>query len=168
MCVQHFITTYTIYYAGIAMTGASSSGPAADLVSSNQVSDYSFIRQPFLLGVDYSFLRCASGLGPSGSNQNTILGGWYFGGIGISVGSVCTGSVLQVRTANPVNYPGVINLYLCGTFTTTTEEGVYSCIMMNSAMMNQTMRVGVYLSGRSESLDMYPIISLLTIIHLST
>ena len=72
-----------------------------------------------------------------------------------------------VRGASGRRYPGVINLYLCGTFTT-TEEGVYSCIMMNSSMMEQTMRVGVYFSGRSESLDMYPITSLLPIFHLST
>ena len=91
--------------------------------------------------------------------MNTVLGGWYFNGIQIPVGSACTGPVLEVRTANSRNYPGVINLYLCGAFTT-TEEGVYSCIIMNSSMMEQTMRVGVYFSRRSESLDMYPITSL--------
>jgi len=79
----------------------------------------------------------------------------------------CSGPVFEVRGANTARYPGVINLYLCETLTI-TEEGVYSCIMMNSSMMNQTMRVGVYLSGRSKSFDMYPITSLLTIFHLST
>jgi len=77
------------------------------------------------------------------------------------------GEVFLVRGASGRNYPGVINLYLCGTFTT-TEEGVYSCIMMNSSIMYQTMRVGVYFSGRSESLDMYPITSLLIIFNLTT
>ena len=80
---------------------------------------------------------------------------------------VCNFFVLEVRGAGGRNYPGVINLYLCDTFTT-TEEGVYSCIMINASMMEQTMRVGVYFSGRSESLDMYPITSLLNICHLST
>ena len=114
-------------------------------------------------------LRCATGLGPSGSD-NTVLGGWYFNGAQLSVPSgskLCEFPVVEVRGAAGGKYPGVINLYLCGTFTT-TEEGVYSCIMMNSSMMEQTMRVGVYFSGRSESLDMYPITSLLTIFHLST
>ena len=84
-----------------------------------------------------------------------------------SGGTYCEGPIVEVRGANGRRYPGVINLYLCGTFTA-TEEGVYSCIMMNSSMMEQTMRVGVYFSGRSESLNMYPITSLLTIFLLST
>jgi len=54
------------------------------------------------------------------------------------------------------NVVGGISLHLCETFTTATE-GAYSCIMMNSSMMEQTMRAGVHFSGRSESLDMYPI-----------
>jgi len=147
-----------VHILGIAITRASDI--STDLVGSNQIADYSFVTQPFTLDVFEAFLRCATGLGPSGSDINIVLGGWYFNGIQIPVGSGCTGFVLEVRTANSRNYPGVINLYLCGTFTT-TEEGVYSCIMMNSSMMNQTMRVGVYFSERSKSLDMYPITSLL-------
>ena len=139
------------------------------MVSSNQITDYSFVTQPFTLDPFLAILRCASGLGPSGSDRNIVLGGWYFNGAQLFAPSVtiCEGVVFEVRGANSRRYPGVINLYLCGTFTT-TEEGVYSCIMINSSMMHQTMRVGVYLSGRSESLDMYPITSLLTIFHLST
>ena len=150
-----------IYVLGIVVTGASGS-PGEDLVYGNKLHDYSFIRQPFTQAMDQSFLRCATGLGPSDSDRNTVLGGWYFNGRKLTVpqtGSDCqdnNGEVVLVRGANGRRYPGVINLYLCGTFTT-TEEGVYSCIMMNSSMMEQTTRVGVYFSGRSESLDMYPI-----------
>ena len=139
----------------------------ADLVSSNQITDYSFVTQPFTLDPFTAMLRCASGLGPSDSDNNAVLGGWYFTGAQVPIGTNCGGPVFEVRGANGRNYPGVINLYLCGTFTT-TEEGVYSCTMMNSSMMNQTMRVGLYFSGRSESLDMYPITSFVTILHLST
>ena len=134
------------------MTGASDI--STDLVSSNQITDYSFITQPFTLDSFLAILRCASGLGPSGSNNNTVLGGWYFNGAQVPIRGGCTGPVFEIRGANSRNYPGVINLYLCGTFTT-TEEGVYSCIMMNSLMMEQTMRVGVYFSGRSELLAMW-------------
>ena len=147
------------------MTGAFD--VTTDLVSSNQITDYSFVTQPFTLDPHKVIFRCASGLGPSGSNPNTVLGGWNFNGIQVPVRQGCAGPVLEVRGANDHNYPGVVNLYLCGTFTN-TEEGVYSCTMMNSSMVEQTMRVGVYFSGRSESLDMYPITSLLTIFHLST
>jgi len=110
-------------------------------------------------------------VGPAGSDRTVTLGGWYFNGERLFVpdgGSGCMdGHEFEVRGANAERYPGVINLYRCETFTT-TEEGIYSCIIMNSSMMNQTMRVGVYFSGRSESLDMYPITSLLIIFHLST
>ena len=150
---------------GIAMTTASDI--SRDLVSGNQIFDYSFVMQPFTLDPFNAILRCATGLGPSGSDNNIVLGGWYFNGGQIPIGPNCDVSVFEVRGANTRNYPGIINLYLCGTFTT-TEEGVYLCIMMNSSMMEQTMRVGVYFSGRSESLHMYPITSFITIFHLFT
>jgi len=156
------------YPLGIAITRASDIG--TDLVSSNQITDYSFVRYPFTRDSFNVIFRCASGLGPSGSGQNTVLGGWFLNGNRLQMPTgtpVCNFFALEVRGASGRNYPGVINLYQCGTFTT-DEEGVYSCIMMNSSMMNQTMRVGVYFNGRSESLDMYPITSLLTIFHLST
>ena len=148
------------------MTGASNI--STDLVSSNQIGDYSFITQPFTLDPFNVILRCATGLGPSGGNFNPSLGGWYFNGAQLPVQDDCLGpDVIEVTGASTRLYPGVINIYLCFTFTT-TEEGVYSCIITDSSMMSQTMRVGMYFSGRSESLDMYPITSLLTIFHLST
>ena len=152
---------------GIAVTGASN--VATDLVSSNQITDYSFLTQPFTLDPFKVILRCLSGLGPSGRNNNAVLGGWYFDGNQIPLpgrDGQCR-DVFEVRSANVRKYPGVINLYLCKRLTFNTE-GVYSCIMMNSSMMNQTMRVGVYFSGRSESLDMYPYTLLLTIFRFST
>ena len=80
----------------------------------------------------------------------------------------CLGpEILEARGARVRDFPGVLNLYLCFTFTT-TEEGIYECSIMNSSMIEETMRVGVYIGGRSESLDMYSITSLLTIFHLST
>jgi len=152
---------------GIAVTGASN--VSTDLVRSNQITNHSFITQPFTLDPFKVILRCLSGLGPSGRNSNAALGGWYFDGIQIPLpgGDRFCRDVFEVRGANAKNYPGVINLYLCKRLTFSTE-GVYSCIMMNSSMMNQAMRVGVYFSGRSESLDMYPITSLLTTFHFST
>ena len=153
-----------VYQIGVAMTGAFSI--STDLVSNHQITDYSFVTPPFTLDSFGVILRCATGLGPSDDGRNTILGGWYFNGVEVPTGHDCGDTVFEVRGANGRLYPGVINLYLCGTFTS-TEEGVHSCIMMNSSMIDQTMRVGLYFSGRSESLDTYPITSLLTIFHLS-
>ena len=137
-------------------------------ITSNQIADYSFVTQSFTLNQNdnMTIVRCATGLGPSGSDSSTDLGGWYFNGAQIPVGTNCGGPVFEVRATNNEIFPGGINLLMCRTFTT-TEEGVYSCIMMNSSMVEQTMRVGFYFSGRSKSLDMYPITSLLTIFYLS-
>ena len=142
------------------------STPADDLISSSQLPDYSFLMEPFILDRFDVLLRCATGLGPTGGQAITALGRWHFDGNQILVTHPCD-SVFQVRSANSRNFPGVVNLYPCGSLSP-DEEGVYSCMMMNSSMMVQTTRVGLYLNGRSESIDMYPITSLLTIIHLST
>jgi len=131
---------------------------STDLVGSNQITDYSNVTHPLTRDRHNATLRCASGLGPSAMESNTVLGRWFLNGNPLLIPSgnpVCGYDVLEVRSANPMNYPGVINLYLCDTFTT-TEEGIYECRMMNSSMMSQTMRVGVYFSGRSESLALSP------------
>ena len=136
------------------------------MVSKNLITDYSYVAQPFSLDKHKVIFRCASGLGPSGINPNVNLGGWYFNGGQVLEGKKCK-SVIEIRGAYGFKYPGVINLYLCGIFTT-TEEGVYSCIMMNSSKIKQTMRVGVYFSNRSKLLICTPITSLMPIFHLST
>jgi len=143
---------------------------STDLVDSNQITDYSHVTHPLTRDTFNVILRCASGLGPSAMDSNTVLGRWFLNGNPLLIPSgnpVCGYGVLEVRSANAKSYPGVINLYLCHTFNT-TEEGIYECRMMNSSMVEQTMRVGVYFSGRSESLDRYPITSLLAIFYLFT
>ena len=141
------------YVSGIAVTTvAASGGPSADVVSGNQLMDYSFITQSFTTH-NNALLRCSSGLGPSGGDGNIDLGRWSFKGVKLRevTGSVsaCQGDVFQVGPTNGNRFPGIINLLLCGAFTT-ADEGIYSCTMMNSVMMEETLRVGVYFSGRSE------------------
>ena len=92
--------------------------------------------------------RCVTGLGPSGSDDNNALGGWYFNGNSIPNG-ICDSSVVQPNGATINNFVGVINLFQCGQFST-TGEGVYTCTLQNSSMINQSMRLGIYFSGRSE------------------
>ena len=156
-----YVSDLIVYILGIAMFRPFM------FRAENQITDYSNFTQPFTFNDRNTFFRCATGLGPSGADSSTELGGWYLNGAQIPVNASCGRSVFQVRATNDMLFPGGIDLFQCGTFTT-TEEGVYSCIMMNSSMMEQTMRVGVYFSGRSKSLDVYPITSLLTIFHLST
>jgi len=143
-----------MYFSGIVVTRVEpTGGPTVDLVSSNIMSDYSFVRQPFTLDASNATFRCASGLGPSGFDFNTEVGRWHFAnGSQLLVppgDEVCGFYHLELRGAPTRRIPGVINVLLCDSLTPDTE-GVYSCIMMNSSMMNQTMRVGVYFSGRSE------------------
>ena len=138
-----------IHRLGISTTTVTTqSFPETDLVSGNQLFDYSFITTPFTLDEHGVLLRCATGLG-SGSSSSIVLGGWHFNSAQIAVGQQCSESVFEVRQANNRLYPGVINLYPCGTLSA-SEEGVYSCIIMNSSMINQVTRVGVYLNGRSK------------------
>ena len=156
------------YILGIAVIGGSDI--STDLVGSNQISDYSYLTQPFSRDRFNVILRCASGLGQSGEDSSTSLGGWYLNGNEVQKPTgtpVCGFHPLEVRGANSRKYPGVINLYLCGILNA-TEEGVYECRMMDSSMVEQTMRVGVYFRGRSESFDMCLITSLLIIFYLST
>ena len=60
--------------------------------------------------------------------------------------------VIQPNGANIEDYVGVISLFQCGTFST-TGEGVYTCVIMNSSMTNQSFRLGIYFTGRSESIN---------------
>ena len=64
----------------------------------------------------------------------------------------CGSAVIHVRPEDTI--AGVINFYQCQQFAT-AAEGVYTCTIMNSAMINQSVRFGIYLSGRSESLNVY-------------
>ena len=117
--------------------------------SSNIVDDYSSIRwnndRPH--GI---LFRCVTGLGPSGNN-NEELGHISFNGVQISHG-LCDGPVVQPRGATIANFIGVINVELCSNPFTVNEEGVYTCTIRNSSMVDQTVRVGVYLPVRSKSL----------------
>ncbi|XP_065918563.1 hemicentin-1-like isoform X2 [Dysidea avara] len=139
---------FILRVSGVSITRVTSdSTPEIDLVSGNQLDDYTFINSNFTLDPHGVLLRCATGLGP-GSSSNIVLGGWYFNGAQVPVGDLCRQPTFEVRSANTRNYPGVINLYPCGPLSV-TEEGVYSCIIMNSSMINQIIRVGVYFTGRT-------------------
>ena len=67
--------------------------------------------------------------------------------------NTCNGFVEAVGAGNINRNPGVLNIRLCESkHLTTSTEGVYTCRLMNSSMMYQSVSVGVYFSGRSESL----------------
>ena len=122
------------------------------------LTDYSYIHASDSPGSNGVLLaRCVTGLGPTGTS-NDVLGGWYFGGTMIpnSGETVQCGnpavSAIQARLGNIT--AGVINMHQCRTFTN-TEEGIYTCTMRNSSMVEQSIRLGVYFTGRSESFELY-------------
>ena len=131
------------------------------LNSANALTDYSYIyaRDSPGGGIGDQVARCVTGLGPNGTDDdaNDILGGLYFNGNKIPAvtpppSCLSISEVIQVRLGTSL--AGVFNFHQCRQFTT-AAEGVYTCALINSAMMNESVRFGIYLNGRSESLDLY-------------
>ena len=139
---MYVICTYYIII-GIAITRDN------QLIADNILPDYSYINA-LVTSTDVIIASCVTGLGPSGSDDNNALGGLYFNENSIPNG-VCNSSVIQPNGRAVNSFVGVINMFQCGTFTV-TGEGVYTCTMMNSTMMYQSTRLGIYFIGRSKSL----------------
>ena len=127
------------------------------LISANALADYSYINARDGRGLQRRIARCLTGLGPTSTsrNANGDVGGLYFNGTMIPNGDEsarCNDIVGVILVRLGAGAAGVINIEQCRVFTT-DNEGVYTCAMMNSEMMNQSVRFGIYLNGRSESLD---------------
>ena len=123
-------------------------GDGTNLVhSGNVLDDYSVIYVDVSEQNEGILFRCVSGLGPSGSNNNDVIGNLYFNDTLLPDGT-CNKVVMAEGANNVDRYPGVYNARLCGNLTTSTE-GVYTCRLMNTSMMYQNMSIGVYFIGRS-------------------
>ena len=104
---------------------------------------------------DYLVARCVTGLGPVNSDNqlgNDELGEWSFGENQLLIGECNDSNAVQSSGADISDYVGVIDLLQCGMLTTDTE-GIYTCTIRDSSMMEQSVRLGVYFSGRSELLN---------------
>ena len=144
-----------VFTVGIALIGVMVSDGAVDnaIVSANAVTDYSYVNDRS--NNNGQLTRCVTGLGPSGTEYNSAIGGVYFNGNRIP-NVRCGDSLLPIvrLQPGPLNNAvgvGIINTVQCRTFST-AAEGIYTCIMMNSSMMNESIRFGVYFTGRSKSL----------------
>ena len=139
-----------VFTVGVAVTRTS-------LYLTDALTDYSYVNSRSGYSSGQFVARCLTGLGPNSTNSsaNGLLGGLYFNGTMIpnSDESVsCSSDVILVSPGRTT--AGVTNFHQCGEFSTSVE-GIYTCTMMNSSMMNQSVRFGIYFSGRSESLDLY-------------
>ena len=142
------------FIVGIAVTRTESSVGGNTITSARALSDYSYVNvkdSNVYQGIQIA--RCVTGLGPSDSENNSALGGVYFNGSRLTF-ETCGGSsrLVHPRAAGLSN-PGVINIIQCRTLFTTDVEGIYTCTMSNSSMMEQSIRFGVYFNARSESID---------------
>ena len=152
-----------VFTVGVAVTqvmyNADGTRSSNALNSANALTDYSYIYARDSAPVGGAQLaRCVTGLGPNGTGNkaNDILGGLYFNGNKIPAlapPASCADNSEVIQTRLGGSLAGVFNFQQCGSLTT-TAEGVYTCTMMNSAMMNQSVRFGIYLNGRSELLDL--------------
>ena len=118
--------------------------------SSNVLDDYTYILLDGSEINDRLLFRCATGLGPGITDTNDVIGDMYFNNM-LLTEQLCNGFVIPQGVGNVFRFPGVYQARICGTFTTSTE-GVYTCTLTNSSMMDQSVSIGVYFSGRSESL----------------
>ena len=167
-CIVHQLLWFMyrgVFTVGVAVTQviyrADGTRSSNALNSANALTDYSYIyaRDSPCCNNGDQVARCVTGLGPNvtDSDANDILGGLYFNGNKIPAVAPppsCPdiSEVIQVRLGGDL--AGVFNFHQCRQFTT-AAEGVYTCAMMNSAMMNESVRFGMYFTGRSEYLNLY-------------
>ena len=138
-----------VFTVGIALIDTSTNN---DIISTNALTDYSYVNARVSVTSGTQIARCVTGLGPSAPDDNSAVGGVYFNGNRIP-NVACSDSSSPIIRQQPasLNNLGVINIVQCRTLTTAIE-GIYTCIMINSSMLNESIRFGVYFTGRSESL----------------
>ena len=136
-----------VFTVGIALIGVTAGEGGNAIVSANALTNYSYINASEITGVQLA--RCVTGLGPSGTDDNSVLGGLYFNGNRIPIVSCGNGSsgIIQPRAAS--NFAGVINIIQCTAFSIVVE-GLYTCIIISSSRIYESIRFGVYFTGRSE------------------
>ena len=151
---------------GVALTGGTEGNIAGGMgdgtnfpSAANVLDDYTYILLDGSEANNAILFSCATGLGPSGSDNNDVIGDMYHNNV-LLTDQVCNGFVIAQGVGNTFRFPGVYQARVCGTLTTSTE-GVYTCTLTNSSMMDQSVSIGAYLSTRSKSyyLISYRIIS---------
>ena len=162
-CIIHQLLWFMyrgVFTVGVAVT-RNSLTDATDFLT-----DYSYINASDSPDNGALLARCLTGLGPNdtSNNANSELGGWYFNGNMIHNSGVHRECGSPADNNNPAvgaiqarpgfGTAGVINLRQCDPFTIALE-GIYTCTMMTSSVMDQSIRLGVYFSVRGESLELY-------------
>ena len=116
----------------------------------NVLDDYTYMLLDGSERHDNLLFRCSTGLGPTGNDTNDVVGNLYYNNMPLPDG-MCNGFIRAEGAIDVARFPGTYNARVCGLLNTSTE-GVYTCTLTNSSMIDQSVRIGLYLSGRSESL----------------
>ena len=146
-----------VFTIGIAMIRTEYGSGGNTITLSRALTDYSYISaRDSGVSSGVQIARCVTGLGPSATEDNSVLGGVYFNGSRLGF-EACYGNsrLVHPRAAGLNNNPGVINIIQCSIPFTTDVEGIYTCTMMNSSMMNESVSFGVYFNTRSKLLYLY-------------
>ena len=135
-------------YVGIALIGVMPGDDSEDIVSAKAINNYSYVNARNNHQAD-RIARCVTGLGPNSAENNDVLGRCYFNGSSLPFVNCNDGfsAIVQPRPNN--GRAGIINIWQCREFTTDVE-GVYTCIIMNSSMIYESIRFGVYFTGRGK------------------
>ena len=115
--------------------------------ASNVLDDYTYILFDDTTRPSGLPFRCSTGLGPTGTMTNNDLGDIYFNNMVLSDG-VCNSGFIQSEGGGE-RVPGTYNVFVCGTITI-SSEGIYTCTLRNSSLMDQSVSIGLYFSVRSE------------------
>ena len=139
-----------VFTVGVALINGTGNNA---IITANAVGDYSYFIARNVTGRKEIIARCVTGLGPSG-NDNSVLGELYFDDTKIEHEQKCAESQ-YIQSKSGSQTAGVLNIRQCSGFSTSVEdsvnaEGVYTCKMKNSAMLNESIRFGIYFSGRSK------------------
>ena len=151
MLLLYYTSLYWLLWftVGIALIGVMPSMGGNAIISANAIGDYSYINaRGGILASGVQIARCVTGLGPNDSDDNSALGGVYFNGSKLPFETCVASSprLIHPRAAG-LNNLGVINIIQCNTSCTTALEGIYTCTMMNSSMMEQSIRFGLYFNA---------------------
>ena len=138
-----------IFIVGIVLIGVKPDDNA--IVSANALSNYSYVNARDSISQGIQIARCVTGMGPSDTDDNTAIGRCYFNGTRIPFVECSNESSAIVQPRAAMNWAGVINIQQCSKLSTEVE-GIYTCVLMNSSKMNESIRFGVYFTGRSELL----------------
>ena len=155
-----YISCYGLYIYRDVFTVGVVVTRSKGLTLADALTDYSYINARDSVNGGYGIRigRCLTGLGPSNTRigANGLLGGLYFNNsvLPISGESGLCASEEVIRVRPGASIAGVTNIDQCNAFSTSIE-GIYTCTMLNSSMMNQSVRFGIYFNGRSESFGLY-------------